>query len=124
METFKWLARRRGGGDKKNKSTNPVIKGLDAIERAQRDTITTIQAQTDALIKPENRLLALPADFSIPGYMPSNGLGGGGSNRVTQVAKIEINIPVQNNSNPKEIADQVEEAVGRVLYDQNRNRSW
>ena len=113
-----------GSGDKKNKSTNPVIKGLDAIERAQRETITTIQAQTDALIKPENRLLALPADFSIPGYMPSNGLGGGGSNRVTQVAKIEINIPVQNNSNPKEIADQVEEAVGRVLYDQNRNRSW
>lgn len=114
-----------GGTDKKNKPTNTVIKGLDAIERAQRDTITTIQAQTDALIKPENRLLNLPSTFNIPGYMPSSGMGGGGgSGRVVNVDKIEINVPVQSNADPKQISNAVEEAVGRVLYDQSRSRNW
>lgn len=44
----------------------PIVKGLEAIERAQRETITTIQAQTDALLNPENRLLNLPSNFNVP----------------------------------------------------------
>src|SRR5262249_55965301 len=43
-----------GRKKKSEEVQQPVIKGLDAIERAQKETVTAIQAQTDALLKPEN----------------------------------------------------------------------
>jgi hypothetical protein len=60
------------GGKKKEAEEvqQPVVKGLDAVERAQKETISAIQSQTQALLNPENRLTNLPSSFSIPAYSP------------------------------------------------------
>lgn len=104
--------------DKKAEQEGQII-ALEAIERAQRETITAIQAQTDALLKPENRLMNLPSGFNVPSYNP-----GGAGGRVVNVEQITINVPVQTNANAAEIRDAVEEAVGNVLFDQRRSRGW
>lgn len=113
-----------GKKDKKDTPEQPVVKGLEAIERAQRETITTIQAQTDALLKPENRLMNLPSNFNVPAYNPG-GLGVSGSGRLA------IDINVNGNASPElhdQIADAAERAIneklGDFLSDQRRNGTW
>jgi cell wall-associated NlpC family hydrolase len=97
----------------------PIIKSLDAIERAQRDTITTIMAQTDALLKPENRFMNLPSTFSVPSYAPAFGPGAGGGD----TNHVAINVTV-NGGNPNEVQAAVEKAVGNVLSNQRRSTGW
>lgn len=108
--------------DHSRQQSDPVVKGLDAIERAQRDTITTINAQTDALLKPENRFLNLPSNFNVPDYSPAGGVGGQFN------VKIDLNI---NGSAPmdmhkpigQQVGQAVRDALGEMLYNERRNRS-
>jgi hypothetical protein len=112
-----------GMGDKKGKD-NPVVKALDAIERAQRETIATIQIGNDALLKPENRLLNLPSGFNVPGYMPNfggDGSSGGTSTEINQQNQITINV---QGGDPIEVRKAVEEAMANVLDKGRRNSSW
>ena len=110
---------------KKNDAANqqPVVKGLDAVERAQRDTITAIAAQTQQLLNPQDRFLNLPSNFNVPAYAPSVGGSptatyGDTNNNVT------VNLNVNGTStSPDALKKIVAQAVGEVLYEQRRNRS-
>lgn len=88
-----------------------TISSLDSIERAQRDTITAIQNQTDALLKPENRFLNLPSNFTVPNYNPGTGAG------------IQINIDARGNPNAGAIGQHVEDAISNALYNNRRGRA-
>jgi len=57
--------------DKEEENRRKQIVALDAIERAQRDTIETINTQTNALLNPQGRLVNLPTGFNVPAYNPS-----------------------------------------------------
>jgi hypothetical protein len=117
-----WLG---GKKDKKEEDVQePVVQGLAAIERAQRDTITSITAQTDALLAPEARLLNLPSNFNVPAYMPNVGAGAG-SGRTLNIERLDINLNgTGRDVNPLEIRRAVEDALGDVLNDQRRNNGW
>jgi hypothetical protein len=119
-----------GKADKKDDNTDeqqPVVQGLEALERRQVETIQTIQAQTDALLKPESRLLNLPSTFNVPNYMPNfgSGGGGGGGDTVINNPRYEFNI---DGGNPEEVRRVVEEALadsmGSVLANQRRSQRW
>jgi hypothetical protein len=110
-------------GSRKDKDArnDPAIRGLDAIERAQRETITAIAAQTDALLNPANRLINLPASFLMPGYAPSlgpNSVGGGG----LSIERVEINVQ-GTNASVGDIQGAVETAMGNILASQRRGRA-
>lgn len=109
-----------GRGDKHEREQDqPVIRQLDAIERAQRETITAIESQTDALLKPENRFFGLPSNFNTPAYASAFGGGGGIGG--------DVNITVQvsgSNASPAEIARAVEDAMGNALNKQRSSQSW
>lgn len=118
-----------GFGDKKKNdpAQQETSRGLDAIERAQRETITAIQVQTDALLKPENRLLNLPSTFNIPNFAPNFGGSGGGGMGGT----LDLNINISGNAPAElqsQIADAVQEALeenlGNLLSNQRGTRSW
>lgn len=51
------------------------VQQLQAIERAQRETITAIESQTSSLLRPESRLINMPTDFNLPAYQPAFGGG-------------------------------------------------
>jgi hypothetical protein len=99
-----------GRTDKHDQEIQPIVKGLEAIERAQRDTITTITAQTDALLKPENRFLNLPSNFAIPNRAPNFG------------GSVTINIDARGMSKD-DVQGAVEEAMSTTLGMERRNRS-
>jgi hypothetical protein len=111
--------------DKKKKpEQQPIIKGLDAIERAQRDTITTIAEQTDALLNPENRLLNLPSTFTVPRFNP----GGGGTTVTYGDTNVTLQMTVSSSQSPDDIRrlarEGVEDALGEVLASQRRSQAW
>ena len=62
------------GGDVEDQET-AQIQALQAIERAQVETIATIESQTDALLNPANRLINLPTGFTVPSFNPGNAGG-------------------------------------------------
>lgn len=103
------------------------MKGLDAIERAQRDTITTIQAQTNALLSPESRLLNLPSTFNTPQFNPGFGTTGRGAS-ITNIrygeTRVTVQVNVESNADPAEIGRAVERKVGDLLSNQRRNGGW
>jgi hypothetical protein len=103
---------------REERTTSPTISALEAIERAQKETVTTIQAQTDALLRPEARLLNLPSTFAIPQYRP-NDAGSSGPN-VTTLQFGDINIDASGMT-PQAARDMVAGALNDVLADQ-RNR--
>jgi hypothetical protein len=114
---------------------DPVVKGLEAVERAQRETITAITNQTDALLRPENRLLNLPSNFSaIPSYLPNFGGGVGGSvpsQSMQYTDQRQITIRVNGgdlNEVRRVVRETVEEISGEATADAisagRRNRSW
>jgi hypothetical protein len=84
------------------------IVQLQAIERAQKETIQTIEAQTDALLSPEGRLLNLPSTFNIPNQRP-DAIGGGGTGGTVVFDFSGANF---GNATAAEIAEAVE---GRVM---------
>lgn len=110
--------------DKKHKDDaqagTPIVKGLDAIERAQRETITTIQAQTDALLHPENRLLNLPSTFAIPEYRPNTGR----SITYADTTNVTLNLTVNGAQTPTDIQSAVEDALANALYGGRRSQAW
>lgn len=65
------------GAEKENESDRQ-IQALQAIERAQQETISTIESQTDSLLNPQNRFINLPTGFSVPAYDPSGTATGSG----------------------------------------------
>lgn len=83
-----------GGLFDHKESPTPVIHALQAIEHAQRETIQTIQQQTDALLNPENRLLNLPASFVLPAYNPAGVVGGTGP----VIGTLSIPVTVQGSA--------------------------
>jgi hypothetical protein len=118
-----------GKSDKRDKSEDdqPLIKGLEAIERKQAETIQTIQSQTDALLKPENRLLNLPSTFNVPNYTPNfgSGGGGGGGTTITDNRRIEIRIDGGDlNAVRRVVEETIESSMGSVLNRQRRGQSW
>ena len=111
------------GGKKKPK--DPVQKTLEAIERLQRETVTSIQSQTDALLKPENRFLNLPSNFNVPSYNPgfSGGAGVVGGPQFTHNGDQVVQIHV-NGGNLAEVRKVVQDEVGDMLFNDRRGRSW
>jgi hypothetical protein len=110
----------------KKKEADPVVRGLAAVERAQRETITTIQQQTDSLLNPESRFLNLPSTFSTSRYMPAFGAGGGGGTTVTYGdTNVTVEVNVNNaGQSPDEITRLVEKGITQALESGRRNRSW
>jgi hypothetical protein len=111
----------------KKQQEEPAVKMLSAIERAQRETITTIQAQTDALLKPDNRFLNLPSTFNIPAYAP--GIGGSGPGAMSvSYGDVQVSISMPSapaaQLTPKEWKRLATEAVEDALSGQRRNSSW
>lgn len=102
--------------DKKKKedavTAQPVVKSLEAIERAQKETITTIKAQTNALLNPESRLIGLPSDFVLPKYNPTSGPAIGG--------RLDINVTVDGSAD-RELQDAIAERVSAVIGKQLPN---
>jgi hypothetical protein len=93
--------------DKKEpEKLDPQVRSLEAIERAQRETITAIQQQTDALLRPENRFLNLPATFSVPSMAGALMAGGGTS--------VSVTIPLEVNVNPGASANDVRAASSEL----------
>ena len=93
-----------GGFFGEEKEVEAQLRVLDAIHRAQVETIKTIESQTDALLNPANRFINLPSGFNVPGYNPGNGSTGvtytfdfrgadfGGADAATTQATIETAI--------------------------------
>jgi hypothetical protein len=79
-------------------TASPVINALEKIEHAQRETISTIASQTDKLLHPENRLLNLPTDFSVPAYQPFGGGGATVSNRYDVAVNVTVNGPADSGT--------------------------
>lgn len=106
-----------------NKTPDAQITALQAIEHAQRETITTIERQTDSLLNPENRLLNLPTNFSLPSYMPFGGAGGG------NVYNNDVNVSIELKGDPErgvtlaQIRRVATEAVQDAMESGMRNRS-
>jgi hypothetical protein len=94
----------------------PIVHSLNAIERAQKETITVIEQQTDALLHPENRWLNLPANFSVPSYNPVYGAGGGGWT-VTRYGdvNVEMSFNVTGSVSPEEIRDYALQGITGAL---------
>ena len=108
-----------GRKSKREEVQQPIIKGLDAIERAQRETITTIQEQTDALLNPENRLLNLPSTFSVPSYNANTGAGGP---RITYGdTNVTMNFTVNSDHSVDDIRRIAREGVTEALALGRRN---
>ena len=110
--------------DKNKKKDDPVVKGLQAVERAQRETIEVIKQGNEALLKPDSRLMNLPASFRLPAYMPNFGPGGGAGRMMTRVQnnnQVTINI---NGGDLNEVRQVVVETVEDLLYSGRRNSSW
>lgn len=108
---------------KKEKEEDPIVKGLDAVERAQRDTITTLQQQTDSLLNPENRLLNLPSSFNVPNYNPSAGVSPGGTTVTYGDTNVSLSVTVQGGD-PGDVQKAVERALAQTLQTGRRNGSW
>lgn len=102
--------------DDDKKKAGPIHQ-LEAIERAQRDTISVIERSTEDLMSPESRFLNLPSTFNVPAYAPN--FGGGGA---VSIGKIDITV---HGGDPGQVQREVEAAMGNILYDgiQNRGRS-
>lgn len=112
--------------DKPEAKENPVIKSLNAIERAQRETITTIKQQTDSLLSPESRLINMPSTFRVPNYAPSIGGGGSYGNSVTYGdtnVTVAVNVSAPGVS-PDEIKRYAREGVSEALESGRRNSGW
>lgn len=62
------------GGKKEEEAQKLQIRALEAIERAQVETISTIESQTNELLSPQNRFINVPTGFSVPNFNPSGGL--------------------------------------------------
>ena len=118
--------------DKKKKDDQkgaaPIVKGLDAVEHAPRDTITTIEKSTQALLSPESRFLNLPADFTIPNVAPGFGSGSPTvtSGDVHNNVSLTLNVNGANQS-PEQmrqiVADALRDSLGDFTYHERRNRS-
>ena len=111
--------------DKKKKQdeqqAQPIVKGLDAIERAQRDTITAIQGQTQQLLAPNDRFLNLPSFFNVPQYRP--GLGGtlsmptlGSPSGLPDFSpNVAVTVNVTTNASPQQVKKAVVDALGEAM---------
>lgn len=94
-----------GSGDESKPP--PELQTLERIERNQRATITAIENQTRQLLSVDNRLLNVPASFTVPGYRPL-GLSSGNS-----TGSVVINIDARGASPGMEA--NIESAVRRGL---------
>jgi hypothetical protein len=97
------------------KKPEPEVPQLQAIERAQRDTITAIENQTDALLKPDNRIMNLPSTFNVPSYMPQFGGGSGGGRSISVTNDVSVSVTVGSGQDVAEVERVVERAVGKAL---------
>lgn len=100
--------------DKKNKGEDRTIAVLEAIERAQKETITTIKGQTDALLNPNSMLLNLPSSFNVPAYNAGAG-GSGGDSYVFDFRGADF-----SGSDPDAVAKQVEQRIRENLGSDRR----
>lgn len=109
---------------KKEKQENPIVRQLEAIERAQKDTITTIEGQTNALLKPESRFLNLPSTFNAPSYNPGQAVGTTNVTYGDTNIKMEFNVSTQHNPEDiKKLArDGVAEALRREMATHTRSK--
>jgi uncharacterized membrane protein len=95
--------------DRDKEAQEQQINHLQAIERASKATITAIQAQTDQLLSPQNRLINAPAGFSVPSRNPA-----GASASYSNAYTYEITVNVDAASAP---ADEVAKSVERTMRD-------
>ncbi len=95
-----------GGGKQQ-----PEVPQLQAIERAQRDTIAAIEQQTSQLLSPDNRIMNLPSTFNIPAYMPQFGSGG---QSISVTNDVRVSVAVSGASMP-DAEKMVERAVTKAL---------
>jgi hypothetical protein len=109
--------------DEQEKPNHPVIKALTAIERAQRETITTISQQTDALLTPESRLLNLPTSFAVPRYNPGNSAGGATVIQGDTHVNVSLSFDV-SGADAEEVKRLAMEGVEEALATGRRNSGW
>lgn len=113
--------------DERDASTNQAER-LEAIERAQRDTISVIEDQTDVLLDLENRFINLPSTFDVPNYFGGFGSFSGGGVGLPPLGGYEVPPPSVSHDNrsfnitvnapggdAQEISQAVEQAVERAL---------
>lgn len=116
-----WLGRK---ADKDKEKDTPVVKGLEAVERAQKETIEVIKQGNEALLKPDSRLMNLPTSFRIPVYMPNFGPGGGAGRTVTRVQQNnQVTIQI-HGGDLDEVRQVVVETVEDLLYTGRHSSSW
>lgn len=86
-----------GRFDSKGQQT-PQLSALQAIERVEREQLSAIERQTDALLHPENRYLNLPSNFTVPGYLPQFAGSGGGAYAPVAVHTYSIQIDARGST--------------------------
>ncbi|HEX7119394.1 MAG TPA: hypothetical protein VF212_11430 [Longimicrobiales bacterium] len=116
------------GGDDKEKerqAQTPIVRQLEAIERVQKETISAIKGQTDALLNPESRLLNLPSSFRVPTYRPMSGGGGGSTTSVTYGdTHLSVHFEVTSSHSPDDIRRIAMEGIEDALHSGRRAHSW
>jgi len=112
-----------GKDERADNNPPPIVKGLAAIERAQRDTITTIKAQTDSLLKPENRFFNLPSNFPLPSYNPTGAVTA--NNTYSPTINVSLNVNGNtSNITPDDIRRIAVDGMTEALYQSRRNMVW
>lgn len=97
--------------DKQNDTeVPPIIRQLEAIERAQKETVSAITSQTDELLNPQGRLFNIPASFSLPPYNPTN--------------NVTVNIHPPVGTDMDAMRRMVENVLGETLYTQRMGQTW
>lgn len=86
--------KRSGGSEGAAIGRNPQLKALDAIQRAQQETIATIEQQTEQLLNPQNSYLNLPTSFTLPKYKPAIApfMGGGSTPQAISYGDVAVNM--------------------------------
>jgi hypothetical protein len=102
---------------KGSKTVTPEHQTLEAIEKAQRDTISAIERGNDALLNPDNRLLNLPSNFNVPSYIPQfASAGGGAGGGAVEYSPTENNFKVEVNVSGTDVSKaDIEVAVERGI---------
>jgi hypothetical protein len=77
--------------------------------------VRALKEQTDRLLNPQNQLINLPTNFSIPGYYP--GMGGGSSTTVNESYNIQVPVTFNGQVTTPDIERTIRDTVARAIAD-------
>lgn len=105
------------GKDKKEEEEKRQIVALQAIEKAQIETISAIDNQTSQLLNPQNRLINAPTGFAVPAFNP----GGGGG--MMEQYNFDFSGMSISGASPAEVQISIEDAVVNAISQSRRTTS-